>query len=71
MRDIAHGIVRSVTDKKVWMALFPGRKEFKSKMRLKMKEFFLNNTQSFFGAPLKFLDFYKSVIKIKNLSSSQ
>ena len=39
-------------------------------MRQKMKSFFLNKTQSFFGSPRKFWDFYKSVIKTKKSRSS-
>ena len=36
-----------------------------------MKSFFLNKTQTFFGSPRKFWDFYKSVIKAKKSRSSE
>ena len=36
-----------------------------------MKSFFLNKTQSFFGSPRKFWEFYKSVIKTKKSRSSE
>ena len=40
-------------------------------MRQKMKSFFLNKTQSFFGSPRKLRDFYKSIIKTKKSRSSE
>ena len=36
-----------------------------------MKLFFLNKTQSFFGSPRKFWNFFKSLIKIKKSRSSE
>ena len=53
LRDIAHGIARGVTDKESceWHNFRVARNLCKSKMHQKMKEFFLNKTQSFFGAP--------------------
>ena len=68
-RDIAHDLARSVPDKDgdEWHNLRVSRNLCKSKMRQKIKSYFLNMTQSFFGLPLKFWNFYKSVMKNKNL----
>ena len=72
-RDIAHGLARNVVDKKSceWHNFRVARNLCKSKMRQKMKSFFLNKTQSFFGSPRKFWDFYKTVIKTKKSRSSK
>ena len=72
-RDIAHGLARNVIDKESceWHNFRVARNLCKSKMRQKMKSFFLNKTQSFFGSPRKFWDFYKTVIKTKKSRSSE
>ena len=51
-RDIAHGIARSVTDKK--SCEWHNFRVSSLKWRQKIKKFFLNKTQSLFGAPGKF-----------------
>ena len=57
-RDIAHSCARSVTDKESceWHYFRIARNLCKSK---KIKSFFLNKTQSFFGSPRKFWDLFK------------
>ena len=59
-RIIDHGLARNVVDIESckWHNFRVARNLSKSKMRQKMKLFFLNKTQSFFGSPLKILDFY-------------
>ena len=72
-RDIAHGLNRSVPDKDSgkWLNLRLLRNLRKSKMRQKMKSYFFNKTQSFFGSPRKFWDLYKSVIETEKSRSSE
>ena len=69
-RDIAHRIALDSNDKlsSDWKDFRTARNICKSKMREKMKIYFLDKTQSSFGVPRKFWNFYKSVVKTKKSS---